>query len=142
MTLLTRIKNLFRKSSLDHDLDAELHSHLQLHIDDNLAKGMSPEAARKDALLKLGGLEQTKESMRDLHLLPSVDTLRADAVFGFRQLAKNKVTSVAAILSLALAIGACTSAFRLIDAIFLRPLPVASADRLFYLSRSAFDAQV
>jgi putative ABC transport system permease protein len=137
----TRIKNLFRKSQIDRDLDVELSSHLQLLIDDNLAKGMSPKAARKDALLKLGGFEQTKESLRDLHLLPWLDTLRADAVFGFRQLSKNKITSIAAIFSLALAIGACTSAFRLIDALFLRPLPVANADRLYFLSRAAVDPE-
>ena len=59
----------------------------------------------------------------------------ADIVFGWRQLKRNKVTSFAAILSLALAIGACTSAFRLIDALLLRPLPVAHADRLYVLSR-------
>ena len=58
---------------------------------------------------------------------PWLDSLRADAVFGWRQLMKKKVTSAAAILSLALAIGACTSAFRLIDALLLRPLPVADA---------------
>jgi putative ABC transport system permease protein len=139
--ILTRIKNLFRKSKIDRDLHDELSTHLQLHIDDNLRAGMTPEAARKDALLKLGGLEQTKELVRDRHLLPWLDTLRADILFGTRQLFKNKITSAAAILSLALAIGACTSAFRLIDAIFLRPLPVASADRLYYLSRSTFDAQ-
>ena len=138
--LLARIKNLFRKSKIDRDLHDELSSHLQLHIEDNLRAGMTPEAARKDALLKLGGLEQTKELVRDRHLLPWLDSLRADTLFGFRQLLKDKITSAAAILSLALAIGACTSAFRLIDAIFLRPLPVASADRLYYLSRSTFDS--
>ena len=60
-----------------------------------------------------------------MRILPWLDSLRADAVFGWRQLKKKKVTSAAAILSLALAIGACTSAFRLIDALLLRPLPVA-----------------
>ena len=55
-----------------------------------------------------------------------LDSLRADTIFGIRQLIKNKVSSGAAILSLALAIGACTSAFRLIDAVLLRPLPVAN----------------
>ena len=60
-----------------------------------------------------------------------LDSLRADAVFGWRQLRKNRVTSAAAILSLALAIGACTSAFRLIDALLLRPLPVAEPERLY-----------
>ena len=58
------------------------------------------------------------------------DSLRADAVFGLRRLRKNKITSAAAILSLALAIGACTSAFRLIDALLLRPLPIAHPERL------------
>src|SRR6202045_1014637 len=64
-----------------------------------------------------------------------IDSLRSDAVFGWRQLVKKKVTSAAAILSLALAIGACTSAFRLIDALLLRPLPVADPERLYVLSR-------
>src|SRR5271169_6422721 len=63
-----------------------------------------------------------------------LDSLRADAVFGWRQLNKRKVTSAAAILSLGLAIGACTSAFRIIDALFLRPLPIANPDGLYALS--------
>ena len=67
---------------------------------------------------------------RDLGLVVWMDSLCADAVFGWRQLRKNKVTSAAAILSLALAIGACTSAFRLIDALLLRPLPVSDPERL------------
>src|ERR1700738_3169000 len=64
-----------------------------------------------------------------------LDSLRADILFGGRRLWKNKVTSAAAILSLALAIGACTAAFRLIDALLLRPLPVAHPERLYVLSR-------
>jgi putative ABC transport system permease protein len=139
MTLLTRILNLFKKPNLDRELSDELNSHLQLHIDDNLERGMSPEEARRVALLKLGGLEQTKESLRDLYLLPWLDSLRADALFGYRQLAKNKITSVAAILSLALAIGACTSAFRLIDALLLRPLPIAHPENLYTLGRLGSD---
>ncbi|MGC2768155.1 MAG: ADOP family duplicated permease [Candidatus Acidiferrum sp.] len=140
MILLTRLLNLFRKSHLDHDLDAELHSHLQLHIDDCLNQGMTPQEARRQALLKLGGLEQTKESLRDLHLIPWLDSLRADAIFGYRQLAKNKITSAAAILSLALAIGACTSAFRLIDALLLRPLPISHPECLYSLGRLGTDS--
>jgi len=67
--------------------------------------------------------------------LPWFDGARADLVFGWRRLLKTKTTSSAAVLSLALAIGACTSAFRLIDALLLRPLPVAGADRLHALAR-------
>lgn len=68
-----------------------------------------------------------------------LESLRADAVFGWRQLKKRKVTSAAAILSLALGIGACTSAFRLIDASLLRPLPVAAPERLYFLSRQGLN---
>src|SRR5215471_12662559 len=60
-----------------------------------------------------------------------IDALRSDALFGWRQIAKKKVTSTAAVLSLALAIGACTSAFRLIDALLLRPLPINAPERLY-----------
>jgi predicted permease len=69
-----------------------------------------------------------------------LDSLRADAVFGWRQIKKKKVTSAAAIVSLALAIGACTSAFRIIDALLLRPLPVAHAERLYVVAFEGFGA--
>src|SRR5437868_8367220 len=84
------------------------------------------------------------ERTRDARLIPWLDSLRADVIFGWRQLIKKKVTSAAAILSLALAIGACTSAFRLIDALLLRPLPVANPDRLYALSREGigFDGRL
>ena len=75
-----------------------------------------------------------REESRDIRLIVWLDSLRSDAVFGLRQLMKRKVTSAAAILSLALAIGACTAAFRLIDALLLRPLPVANADRLYVVA--------
>ena len=64
-----------------------------------------------------------------------LDSFRADAVFGWRQILKRKVISAAAILSLALGIGACTSAFRLIDAMLLRPLPVSEPQQLYALTR-------
>ena len=134
-----RILNSLRSPTSDHDLDAELQSHLQLHIDDNLRAGMSQTEARRQALLKLGGLPQTKLLVHDQLLIPWLHSLRFDATFGFRQLAKNKITTAAAILSLALAIGACTSAFRLIDALLLRPLPVAHADQLYSLARHGTD---
>jgi predicted permease len=72
-------------------------------------------------------------------MIPWLDSLRADAIFGWRQLLKRKVSTAAAVLSLALGIGACTSAFRLIDAVLLRPLPVAEPDRLYGLFRQSVD---
>ena len=137
-----RVRNVVRKENgAEKELDAELREHLQLHIEDNLRAGMPPEEARRKALLALGGVQQTKERVRDQQMIPWLDSLRADAVFGYRQLVKNKVTSAAAIVSLALAIGSCTAAFRLIDAILLRPLPVANADHLYFLSRVAIDPE-
>ena len=78
-----------------------------------------------------------REESRDVRLVAWLDSLRADAIFGWRQLKKRKVTSAAAILSLALGIGACTSAFRLIDALLLRPLPVSDPEQLYALVRQA-----
>ena len=72
-----------------------------------------------------------REEIRDIRLIVWLDSVRSDLVFGWRQLAKKRATSAAAVLSLALAIGACTSAFRLIDALLLRPMPVMHADRLY-----------
>lgn len=68
-----------------------------------------------------------------------LDSLRADAVYGWRQINKHKAASAAAILSLGLAMGACTAAFRLIDALFLRSLPVSDPQRLYVISRPAVD---
>src|SRR5439155_6652252 len=75
----------------------------------------------------------------DGSMLPWLDSLRADATFGWRQIQKKKVASAAAILSLALAIGSCASAFRLIDALLLRPLPVADPERLYVFARQGID---
>src|SRR5450432_4173077 len=73
------------------------------------------------------------DTFRDMRLLPWLDSLRSDAVFGWRQLGKRKATSAVAILSLGLAFGACTGAFRLVDALLLRPLPVKNPGRLYVL---------
>src|ERR1019366_8453903 len=78
-----------------------------------------------------GNVLRQREASRDIKLAAWLDSLCADAAFGWRQIMKKKFTALAAILSLALATGACTSAFRLIDALLLRPLPVAHAERLY-----------
>jgi putative ABC transport system permease protein len=126
MSLWSRIGNLFRSNSLSRDIDEEIES----HIAEAIEQGRDPVEARR----AFGSALRVREESRDIRLVGWLDSLRADAVFGWRQLKKKKVTSAAAIISLALAIGACTSAFRLIDALLLRPLPVAGADRLYALS--------
>src|SRR6266403_2177405 len=84
-----RFINFFRKQKLDRELSAELESHLQLHIEDNLRAGMSPAAARRSAVLKLGGAQQTKEAIRDGALFATVDSLVQDARLTVRQLRKE-----------------------------------------------------
>ena len=127
MSLMSRIVNVFRDGRLNREIDEELTSHIREAVE----HGRDPAEARR----ALGSALRHREESRDVRLLPWLDSLRADAIFGWRQLLKNKVTSAAAILSLALAIGACTAAFRLIDALLLRPLPVAGTERLYEASR-------
>jgi putative ABC transport system permease protein len=129
-----RIFGLFRADQRDADLACELDSHLALHIDDNLRDGMSPDEARRHALIQLGGLDQTKESVRDRRGLPLLESLLQDIRFGLRVLRKNPVFALTAIASLSLAIGANTAVYSIIDVALLRPLPVSQPDRLFTLS--------
>src|SRR5246127_1662032 len=123
MSWLTRIVNVLRADRLNPEIDEELQSHLA----EATEQGRDPAEARR----AFGSPLRLREESRDVRLIAWLDSLRADTVFGWRQLKKKKVTSAAAILSLALAIGSCTSAFRLIDALLLRPLPVKNPDRLF-----------
>jgi len=126
MSLWSRMANILRGDGLTREIDEELQS----HIEEAIEQGRDPAEARR----AFGSALRRREESRDIRLLPWLDSLRADAVFGWRQLRKNTVTSAAAVLSLALAIGACTAAFRLIDALLLRPLPVAEPERLYALS--------
>ena len=127
MSFLSRIGNALRGERLSREIDEELQSHLAEAVE----QGRDPAEARR----AFGSTIRHREASRDVRLVAWIESLRADAVFGWRQLLKRKATSAAAILSLALAIGACTSAFRLIDALLLRPLPVADPERLYALER-------
>jgi predicted permease len=127
MSLWSRIANVFRGDRLNREIAEELES----HIAEAIEQGRDPEEVRR----ALGRTARHQQQSRDVRVVAWLDSLRADLIFGWRQLKRNKVTSFAAVLSLALAIGACTSAFRLIDALLLRPLPVARAERLYALSR-------
>jgi putative ABC transport system permease protein len=129
MSIWSRIANVFRADRMRREIEEELES----HIAEAVERGQPPAEAK----MALGSALRHREASRDIRVLGWLDSLRSDGIFGWRQLQKNKVSSGAAILSLALAIGACTSAFRLIDALFLRPLPVAGAERLYVATRQA-----
>ncbi|WP_158750151.1 ABC transporter permease [Acidobacterium sp. S8] len=127
MSLWSRIANVFRGDGLSREIEEEFEA----HVAEAVEQGRDPEEARR----ALGRALRQREESHDVKVIAWLDSLRADAIFGWRQLKRNKITSAAAILSLALAIGACTSAFRLIDALLWRPLPVAHPEQLYVLSR-------
>ena len=98
---LSRLAGLFHKSRRDRELADELESHLQMHMDDNLRRGMTAEEARRQAHLQLGGVEQTKEIYRDRRGLPALETVLQDIRFAARMLAKSPaLTAIVVILSL------------------------------------------
>src|ERR1039458_3156105 len=114
MSWWSRSANVVRGDRLSREIDEEVQSHLEEAVENGREPGEAQRA--------FGSPLRYGEESRAIRLVPWLASLRADAVFGWRQLMKRKVTSAAAILSLALAIGACTGAFRLIDALLLRPL--------------------
>lgn len=131
MSLLSRLANVFRSDRLGREIDDELAAHLE----EAASHGRDSVESRR----ALGSPLRYREASRDIKLIPWLDSLRADIVFGWRQLKKRKATSLAAILSLGLAIGACTAAFRIIDALFLRPLPISNPQRLYAFSLRGID---
>jgi len=114
-----RAANLFRKQKLGRELTSELESHVQFHIEDNLRAGMSHSEARRNALLKLGGAQQTKEAIRDAALFSALDSIGQDVRFTFRQIRKEPRFFAIALLTLALGIAATTIVFSVYyDALF------------------------
>ena len=128
--LLVRLAALGQSNRRDRELTEELKSHLDLHIADNLRAGMTPVEARREALLKLGGLDPTKESYRDRRSLPIFENLLRDTRYAIRQLRRNPGFTATAVLVLGLGMCASVAIFAFVDATLIKPLPYRDPARL------------
>ena len=127
---LLRLFSFFRRAQLDRDLEIEMSAHLELAIEENLRRGLSPAEARRQALLRFGGSQQAKEQHREARGLPFLETLLQDLRFAFRVLLKSPGFSAVSVLTLALGIGATTAIFSVVYATMLAPLPYHNPDQL------------
>ena len=133
MSWWSRITNVFRSDRLDEDLEYEQRFHIEARADELEAEGLSRDAAFEQAARRFGPRLRLREASRDVRLMPWLDSLWRDVRFAQRLLRKDAAVSSAAVVSLGLAIGACTAAFALVDALILRKLPVRDPDALVYV---------
>jgi predicted permease len=118
----------------DGEFEAELASHVAMHTEDGLRAGLNEAEARRQALIRLGGAEQTRQAYRERRTLPWLENLAQDVRYGLRMMMRNRAFTAVAVLTLAIGIGATATAFTWINAVLLEPLGgVADPNRLVTL---------
>jgi predicted permease len=128
--LASFIRNLLFKDRVERELDEELRSYVEMAADENRRAGLADEAARRGALVELGGFDQVKERVRDARAGALVDQLRQDLSYAVRMLRKNPGFTAVAVTTLALGIGANTAIFSIADTAIFRPFPYENPDGL------------
>ena len=128
--LLFRLRSLFRRKSMEEEMNEELRSHFERQVEKLAKSGLPPEEARRQARLKFGGLDQVKEACRDARGVNFIETSIDDLRYSVRMLAKDRGFAAVAILTLAIGIGANTAIFSLGNVFMFRPLPVKDAGHL------------
>src|SRR5262249_7554664 len=130
---LQRLANLFRRRQFERELEEELRYHIERQTDENIAKGMSPEEARRAAMRAFAGLERSKEEGRDARRINLLENLVRDVRHALRGFMKNPAFTCAVILTLSLGIGANAAVFTMVNSVLLRQLPFKHADRLVWI---------
>src|SRR6266446_801105 len=135
--LTSYVRALLHKDKVEHDMDRELRFHLEMEIEENVRRGMSLLEARRDALVRFGGVEKFKEECRDVRGAPLIESLLQDVRYGARILLRNPGFTLVAVLTLGLGIGANTAIFSVIYGVLMRPLPYKAGNQLVIVHQQA-----
>jgi macrolide transport system ATP-binding/permease protein len=136
MSIFRRITNLFFRAKVDREIDAELKSHIEMRVEDNLVRGMSPRQARRDALVRFGNPIVTKERTIEADATLYLASIWADIRYAVRQLWRSPGFAGTAIVVLALGLAASVAIFAFVDAALIKPLPYRAPSRLVALFES------
>ncbi len=139
---MPHLRSLFRRAALDREIHREIQAHLEMEIEHRVKQGMSLEEARRTALRDFGGVDKTREEVRDVRGIGFLEVLWQDVQHGTRALRRSSGYTIAAVVILALGIGANTAMFSLIEGVLLKPLPFRDQDRITLIHQSAPGARL
>ncbi len=131
---MRRIRSFFSKPPLDADLEAEIAAHIELAIEENIRQGLTPLEARRQALIRFGGIDLAKDQQCEARGLMKLDILLQDLRYTVRTLRRDRAFTLVAVLILALGIGANVAVFSVVNTLLLRPLPFPDAERLVWIA--------
>jgi len=133
---LQRARSCFRQTPLDREFEAEVASHIEFAVEENTRNGMSPEEARRRALIRFGGVQQSREQHREARGLPAMDSLMRDLRYTLRTFRRDRAFALIAVLMLGLGIGANVAVFSVVNGILLRPLPFRDPQQLVWIAQT------